>query len=202
MRWCLQPTLPGPSRARSCSTAQVSSSGASGTRSSSDPAPSMASSVLRCSRFPRHAVASIQTLHLGTSGPRIHVGRLEVLNSSVTASPGILAIPHPCVCSGPRETCCVNIRAESPRCCSLLTQQGRQNALEVEVGIAVAGHLLVALGTHYFFNLLVDEVVKGINMLPHQTPDLRIVIKASSGLLLTCTWLTGLRYCTSTKRNL
>ena len=51
------------------------------------------------------------------------------------------------------------------------TRQG--GTLEVEVGVGVTSDFLISLGAHYLLYLLVDKVVEGVNVLPHQASDLR-----------------------------
>ena len=43
---------------------------------------------------------------------------------------------------------------------------------QVKVGVRVARHLLVRLGVDDFLNLLVDEVVERVDVLPHQAAHL------------------------------
>ncbi len=48
-------------------------------------------------------------------------------------------------------------------------QHGYQNGEpEVEVGVRVTDNALVALGAYDFLDLVVNEVVEGVNVLPHQ----------------------------------
>ena len=57
--------------------------------------------------------------------------------------------------------------------CLRSSQQHRLTPLlEVEVGVSVAGDLLVALGMHDLLDLVVDEVVEGVDVLLHQAPHL------------------------------
>lgn len=44
---------------------------------------------------------------------------------------------------------------------------------EVPVGVGIAGHPLVALGPHQLLDLVVDEIVEGVNVLLHQASDLQ-----------------------------
>jgi hypothetical protein len=63
---------------------------------------------------------------------------------------------------------------------TLAAGPGAASAPEVEVGVAVAGDLLVALGAHDLLDLLVDEVVEGVDVLAHQAPDLRELVRPVS----------------------
>ncbi len=63
---------------------------------------------------------------------------------------------------------------------ALAAGPGAAGAPEVEVGVAVAGDLLVALGAHNLLDLLVDEVVEGVDVLAHQAPDLRVPVHPAS----------------------
>lgn len=47
-----------------------------------------------------------------------------------------------------------------------------QGSLEEEVGVSVAGDLLIALCTHNLLDLMVDEVIEGVDVLLHQASDL------------------------------
>ena len=48
-------------------------------------------------------------------------------------------------------------------------------SLEEKVGVCVAGDLLIALGVDDLLDLLVDEVIKGVDMLLHQSSHLQSV---------------------------
>ena len=59
-----------------------------------------------------------------------------------------------------------------PYTASLADAGMMEGSLEEEVGISVACDLLIALGMHNLFDLMVDEVVEGVDVLLHQPPHL------------------------------
>lgn len=52
----------------------------------------------------------------------------------------------------------------------LLSNPVESNPLEVEIGVGIAGHALVALGMYDLLHLMVDEVVEGVDVLADQAP--------------------------------
>ena len=55
----------------------------------------------------------------------------------------------------------------------LQTEGDREGSPEEEVGVSVACDLFIALSMHNLLDLMVDEVVEGVDVLLHQPPHLQ-----------------------------